>query len=80
MSVTLEQFGLDKLSVDEKSELIGLLEESVCGGSDAFAMSPEQEAELIRRVVYARANPGQGTPWEVVRDAALARSRARQGQ
>ena len=61
MPVTLEAFGLDKLSDDDKSELVALLRLSVTTESE-FVVTPAQQAELERRVAFARANPGQGTP------------------
>ncbi len=79
MAVTLEAFGLDKLSADDKQELIGLLEQSLAPDDD-FVMTPDELAELDRRVAFARANPGLGTPWEEVYEAALARSRRAQEQ
>ena len=38
-------------------------------------LSPAQQAELDRRVKAADDNPNKGIPWEVVKAAALARSR-----
>lgn len=76
MPVTLEQFGLDKLSADEKAELIGLLEQSLAPDDD-FVMTPDELKELDRRVAFARANPGLGTPWEVVRERLRARREGR---
>ena len=80
MAVTLEAFGMDELSAADKLALAALLQDSADAEADPAddPLTPAQEAELTRRAAYARAHPGEGTPWEVVREAALARSRARQ--
>ena len=81
MAVTLEAFGLDKLTAADKLALAELLYASAEADEvDDHALTPAQAAELDRRVAYARAHPGEGTPWEVVREASLARLRAGAGQ
>ena len=72
MPITLEQFGLDKLSGDEKREPLALLEQSL----DAPWETPEFLAELQRRAADARANPGTGVPWEEVYRESIERCRA----
>lgn len=79
MRKTLEEYGLADLNGDEKAVLIFLLEESLAAEQDAWEPTPEQLAELKRRVAAADANPGRGVPWEVVRDGARDRLRARRG-
>lgn len=77
--MTLAQFGLDKLSDDEKRQVRTLLDESLVAPDRAPWETPEFLAELQRRVEDARANPGTGIPAEEVYRAAVARSRARRG-
>lgn len=65
MSLTLEQFGIDRLDAQERFELIGLIWDSL---TDDGSFSPPEWhlRELERRIAAADANPGAGEPWEVV--------------
>ncbi len=60
MAVTLEQFGLDRLSPDERLELLGLLWDSLGDGS--FTPPEWHIRELERRRAAAEANPLAGIP------------------
>ena len=80
MPMTLEQFGLDKLSGDEKRQVMELLDESLAAEADMPPLTPAQIAELERRIALLDADPSRVVSWEVVRDASLARSRARWGK
>ena len=67
MAVSLEQFGLDQLSVEDRLELLRLIWESV-----ATPIPPVPEwhwQELQRRQIAADANPNAGVPWEAFRAA-----------
>jgi len=65
MSLTLEQFGIDRLSTQERVELIGLIWDSI--PDDAPFTSPDWHLrELERRVAAADANPGAAESWEAV--------------
>lgn len=56
MSLTLEQFGIDRLNVEERQELIGLLWDSL--PDDAPIAVPAWHVnELERRIANADANP-----------------------
>lgn len=65
MSLTLEQFGLDRLSPAQRVELIGLLWDSL---PDDVPFSPPAShlRELERRIAAADADPGAAEPWEAV--------------
>jgi len=65
MSITLEQFGIDRLSASERLHLIGLLWDSI---PDDVPFSPPQWHidELEKRLAAADANPGAVEPWEAV--------------
>ena len=66
MGLTLEQFGIDHLSPQQRLELIGLLWDSL--PADVPLPPPESHLrELERRVAAADANPGAAEPWEEVR-------------
>jgi putative addiction module component (TIGR02574 family) len=65
MAITLEQFGIDRLSPEERIELIGLIWDSL--PDDAPYSPPEWHIrELERRAASADANPGAAEPWEAV--------------
>jgi putative addiction module component (TIGR02574 family) len=64
---SLQQLGIDRLSVAERVELIGLIWDSI---NEAGASAPIPEwhiKELERRVAAADANPEAAIPWEVVK-------------
>jgi putative addiction module component (TIGR02574 family) len=65
MALTLEQFGIDRLSPQERFELIGLIWDSL--PEDRSFTPPEWHLqELLRRVAAADADPGAAEPWEAV--------------
>ena len=65
MGLTLEQFGIDRLSPQQRIELIGLLWDSL--PDDAPVTPPGWHLrELEKRVAAADANPGAAEPWETV--------------
>ncbi len=65
MGMTLEQFGIDRLSPQEKWELIGLIWDSF--PDDAPFTPPGWHLrELERRAAAADADPGAAEPWEAV--------------
>jgi len=71
MSVLLEQ--ALRLSIAERQKLADDLYESIESSPEPFRLTPEQEAELTRRIEDYKKNPGGGRSWEEIRDAALAR-------
>lgn len=73
MVPTLEQFGLDALSLEDRLTLAQALWDSVYEALDREPISPELRAELERRAALADADPSRGKPWETVRAAARAR-------
>jgi putative addiction module component (TIGR02574 family) len=65
MSLTLEQFGIDRLNPQERWELIGLLWDSL--PDDAPFTPPDWHVEeLERRIAAADADPGAAEPWVTV--------------
>jgi putative addiction module component (TIGR02574 family) len=64
MGITLEQFGIDRLSPEERMELIRLLWNSLPDDAP-FIPSVCHLQELERRVA-ADANPSAAKPWEAV--------------
>lgn len=73
MSPSLQQFGLDALSLGDRFALAQALWDSIHDALDQQPISPEVRAELERRLALADADPSRGTPWEDVRAAARAR-------
>ncbi len=71
MSVLLEE--ALKLPVTERRKLAEDIWESIDGAPEAFELTPEQTAELQRRIDHHEKNLEEGIPWETVRDEALAR-------
>jgi putative addiction module component (TIGR02574 family) len=67
MGLTLEQFGIDRLSPQERWELISLIWDSL---PDDVPFSPPNWhlRELERRIAAADAEPGTSEPWEAVLD------------
>jgi putative addiction module component (TIGR02574 family) len=65
MVLTLEQFGIDRLSAEQRLELISLIWDSL--PDDAPFTPPTWHLqELERRIAAADANPGAAEPWETV--------------
>lgn len=65
MSLTLEQFGIDRLGPEEKFELISLIWESL---PDDVPYSPPEWhlRELERRIADADRDTSAKEPWEAV--------------
>ncbi|MCE9563504.1 MAG: addiction module protein [Planctomycetes bacterium] len=60
--MSLEQFGLDRLTPEERLELLGLLWDSL--GEGTFTPPDWHIRELERRRADAEANPSTGIPLE----------------
>lgn len=68
MSATIQALEIDKLSVDERLELIDALWESITDRDALFELTEEEKQELDRRVADAEAHPETSMTWEEVRD------------
>jgi putative addiction module component (TIGR02574 family) len=66
MKLTLEQFGIDRLSPQQRLELLDLIWDSL---PEDIPFSPPDWhlRELERRVAAADADPDAAEPWEEVR-------------
>jgi putative addiction module component (TIGR02574 family) len=62
VAVTLEQFGLDRLTPDERLELLGLIWDSL--GEGNFSPPEWHLRELEQRRAEAEANPSDGISWK----------------
>lgn len=73
MSPTLQELGIDRLSIEDRLALAEKIWESVAADLEKQPLTEAQRTELERRVAAADANPGEGIPWEVVWAEARAR-------
>jgi len=71
MSVLLEQ--ALRLPIPERRKLADDIYESIDEPIEKVSLTPEQEAELARRLEDYERNPGGNFSWEEIRDAALSR-------
>lgn len=67
MSPSLPGFEIEKLSVAQRLDLIGLLWDSIPDTLDVLPVPQSHKEELERRLAGADADPGAGIPWEVVK-------------
>ena len=67
MNQTLQQFGIDRLSVLERLDLIGQIWDSIDEADEAVPIPDWHLRELERRLAAAETNPDAGIPWEVVK-------------
>lgn len=65
MDLTLEQFGIDHLSPQQRLELIELIWDSLPDNTP-FVPPEWHLRELEQRVAAAEADPGAAEPWEQV--------------
>ncbi len=73
MSPTLQQLGLDALSLADRLVVAEALWDSVHEAQASEPIHPAVRAELERRAALSDADPSRGTAWEAVRAAARAR-------
>lgn len=74
MSTTLENLGIDRLTVRERLDLIEQIWDSLPESVDPQDVPATHLQELIRRRAEVDARPGEGRPWREV----LADLRSRQ--
>ena len=74
MPVTLEQFGLERLSAEERLELIDQLWDSLSISNRPEPPLREWQRKLLEeRIAAADADPDGGIPWDVFRAELLAK-------
>lgn len=76
MPPTIQQLGLDRLSLEDRLAVAEAIWDSVAHEAEAAPLSPAQRAELERRLADSIARPEAVTPWEVVKARAVARARS----
>jgi putative addiction module component (TIGR02574 family) len=72
---TIEELGLDQLSIEDRLAVAEAIWDSVSREVAAAPLSAPQRAELERRLADSIARPDAVTPWEVIKARALARAR-----
>ena len=66
MAVSIEAFGIDRLSVREKLDLIGQIWDSLPESIEPDDVPDWHLEEIARRRADADTHPGQGRPWREV--------------
>ncbi len=75
MTATLQQPGIDRMTIAERIALAQEILDSVAAEQPRLPLSDAKRQELSRRLAEHEANPEEGVPWEEVEAAALARFR-----
>ena len=75
MIPTLAELGLEKCSVEDRLAVAEAIGDSVSREVEAAPLTDAQRKDLDRRLADSSARPNAVTPWEHVRDRALARGR-----
>ena len=75
MAFGLLEHGLDRLSSEDRIAVAEALWEGVGRDAGSAPLPTAQREELERRLADSIAEPDAGTPWEVVKARALARTR-----
>ena len=68
--MALPDIDFDSMSMEERVELMDKLLISMRAAPEQFRLSPEQEAELHRRVREVESGEVVPIPWEQIRDEA----------
>lgn len=75
MSISIESLGIDRMSIEERLNLVHAILESIPADAKRPAITDALRKELDRRLADYLANPNDVVPWEEVKAAALARMR-----
>lgn len=73
MLATLQELGIDQLSVDERMELVQAIWDSIAPEPPPSFISEAQRSELDARLLAHAADPTDVVPWEQIKTSALAR-------
>lgn len=71
MPPSLQELGIDRLSVEDRAALAEAIWESVAREVEREPLLEAQRQELERRLADSIARPNAVTPWEVVKARAL---------
>jgi putative addiction module component (TIGR02574 family) len=67
MIPTLQQLGIEDMTISERIELIGLIWDSITDAGTNVQIPEWHLRELEKRRAAAEAHPEAGIPWEVVK-------------
>jgi putative addiction module component (TIGR02574 family) len=67
MASLMEALGIDKLSVDERLQLLDEIWESLDAERERPPLTETQQSDLERRLIDYEADPGAGSPWAEVK-------------
>ncbi len=73
MAVNMGDYGLDRLSVEDRLTLAQQLWDSIAEEVNRLPLTTAQQQEIDRRLAAHRANPQAAIPWEHVEAEARAR-------
>ena len=73
MAATVKDLGIDRMSVDDRLDLMNQIWDSLPADSDRSYLNEAQRRELERRLAEHEANPNDVIPWEQVKTEALTR-------
>jgi putative addiction module component (TIGR02574 family) len=74
MAPSLEELGIDRLSVEDRIALAQAIWDSIAAYPHPPLLTEAQRRELERRLADAEANPDDVVPWEQVKARLLAKS------
>ena len=69
MAVNLEELGINRLTVNERLELVDQILDGLPDQVSPEEIPDWHFAELKKRYEESKANPGQGKPWREVLDS-----------
>jgi putative addiction module component (TIGR02574 family) len=75
MGVSMKDFGIDRLSAEDRFALLQEIWDSLAVEVEQAPLTEAQRLELERRLAAHAASPGDVIPWEEVKARALARAR-----
>ncbi len=75
MPTTMHDLGIDRLDIESRIALAEEIWSSVEAEVEQSALPESQRQELERRLADSLARPEAVTPWEAVKERALARAR-----
>lgn len=75
MTPTMQELGLDRLSMEDRLSVADAIWDSVAREAEAAPLTEAQRAELERRLADSIARPEAVTPWEAIKARALSRAR-----
>jgi putative addiction module component (TIGR02574 family) len=73
MASLINSLGIDRLSVEERLQLVQEIWDSLGSDAERLPLSDAQIRELDRRIATLDADPGAVIPWEAVEARAMKR-------